>query len=214
MKKKLVIFDLDGTLLNTAKSLRYCVNQALKINNEKQITLKQTIAYVGNGAKKLIERACKNEEKQEAVFKDFNRIMNDNLTHLVKPYPYIKSLLKKLKSKGVKIAVFSNKPHWATTRLCNDFFTTPPLDYALGHKENAPLKPNPNGVLEILSALNIKPEECVLIGDGETDAQTAINAHVDFIGVLWGFRSKQILEEHGAKQFALAPSEILNLINL
>jgi phosphoglycolate phosphatase len=210
MKKKLVIFDLDGTLLNTASNLRYCVNQALKKHNKRQISLSQTIAYVGNGAKKLVERATADESLTESVYKDFMPILQSNLTHLIKPYPHVKRLLKRLKKEGVKIAVFSNKPHDATVAICNEFFATYAFDYVLGHKNGAPLKPDASGVFEILNALNVAKEDCLFIGDGETDAQTSINAGVDFIGVLWGFRSELILRNYGATCFASTPQEILN----
>ena len=210
MKKKLVIFDLDGTLLNTASNLRFCVNQALKKHKKRQISLSQTIAYVGNGAKKLVERATNDEGLTESVYNDFMPILQSNLTYLIKPYPHIKSLLKRLKKEGVKIAVFSNKPHEATYAICNELFATYGFDYVLGHKKDAPLKPDANGVFEILNALSIAKEDCVFIGDGETDAQTAINASIDFIGVLWGFRSEEILRNYGATCFASTPQDILN----
>ena len=210
MNKKLVIFDLDGTLLNTASNLRFCVNEALKKHNKRQISISQTIAYVGNGAKKLVERATADESLTESVYKDFTPILQSNPTYLIKPYPHIKKLLKKLKSEGVKIAVFSNKPHEATVAICNEFFATYAFDYVLGHKNGAPLKPDASGVFEILNALNVAKEDCIFVGDGETDAQTSINAGIDFIGVLWGFRSEQTLRNYGATCFASAPQEILN----
>ena len=213
MKTKLVIFDLDGTLLNTAKNLQFCVNQALNEYSLKPITLKQTIAYVGNGAKKLIERAVGKDERIDDIFNTFMGMMKKYPTHLIKPYVQIKTLLKKLKKSGVKIAVFSNKPHQATQFLCDEFFTTCPFDFVLGQKPNASLKPDPDGVNQILTHFNVKNYECVFVGDGETDAQTALNAKVEFVGVLWGFRTKEILEKHGATQFVTAPSEILNFIN-
>lgn len=212
MKTKLVIFDLDGTLLNTAKNLQFCVNQALCEYGLCPITLKQTVAYVGNGAKKLIERAVGGDERVNDIYATFMGMMKKYPTHLIKPYVQIKTLLKNLKKSGVKSAVFSNKPHEATDLLCKEFFATCPFDYVLGQKPNAPLKPDPNGVYQILNYFNAKNDECVFIGDGETDAQTALNAQVEFIGVLWGFRTKEILKKHGATQFVAAPSEILNFI--
>ena len=102
MKTKLVIFDLDGTLLNTAKNLQFCVNQALKEYGKPPITLKQTVAFVGNGAKKLIERAVGDDESVDDIFNTFMGMMKKYPTHLIKPYAQIKTLLKKLKKSGIK----------------------------------------------------------------------------------------------------------------
>lgn len=212
MMKKLVIFDLDGTLLDTAKSLQECMNYALEKNGFKKITLSQTRAYVGNGSLLFALRACKDEQKAEDVHNDFLSVYKNYPSSKVKPFANVKKLLKTLNEKGVKLAVFSNKPHFATQILCDDIFKNNTFDYILGHKEGAPLKPDKQGVIEILSKLNVDAQDTVLIGDGETDALTAINAGVDFIGALWGFRTKDQLQSNGAKCFADTPKDLINFI--
>ena len=210
--KKLVVFDLDGTLLDTTKSLNECMNIALKENGFNCISLEQTRQFVGNGAYIFALRACANEEKAQAVYKSFMRIYKDYPTDGVLPFEYIPQVLQMLNNSGVKTAVFSNKPHPATVNLCESVFKKDTFSFLLGQKSGAPIKPDPFGLLEIIKFFNLSKEDVVLIGDGETDAQTAINAGVDFIGALWGLRSKQTLQEHGAAVFAQTPRDLINLL--
>ena len=210
--KKLVVFDLDGTLLDTTKSLNECMNEALKINGFNPISLNQTRAYVGNGAYVFALKACNNEEKASKVLESFMSIYQNYPTNVVPPFKRIPELLQKLKDNGIKTAVFSNKPHLATVNLCESVFGKHTFDLLLGHKEGAPTKPNPFGLLQIIDYFDLSKEEVILIGDGETDAQTAMNAGIDFIGALWGLRDKQILKENGATIFANAPSDLFDLL--
>lgn len=210
--KKLVIFDLDGTLVNTTKSLCYFMNEALKIHGFDQISEEQTKKYVGNGAYNFALRACRSEEKANELCQTFKSLYNNDVTKFATPYDKIKDLLKELKRARIKTAVLSNKPHQATKELCDKLFGSDAFDIVLGHKEDAPLKPDPSGVEYILSSLNIAKEDALFVGDGETDADTAKNCNIDFIAVLWGFRDKKTLKSHGATRFAKAPDDLINFI--
>ena len=131
--KKLVIFDLDGTILDTTENLKTCMNKALKENGFKPISYNQTRAFVGNGAYLFALRACANEEKAPAVFNSFLEIYKDNLLTDVTPFNGVKELFCALKNQSVKLAVFSNKPHFATVKLCEHFFANT-FDFILGKK--------------------------------------------------------------------------------
>ena len=211
--KKLVIFDLDGTLLDTAESLQICMNLALKENSLSPITLEQTRAFVGNGAYLFSLRACKDESLAKAVYESFMRIYSAYPTDKVLPFDGIIEVINRLKKQGIKTAVFSNKPHGATTSICESVFGKNCFDYLLGQMEGAPIKPDPYGINKILDYFNLSVKDAILIGDGETDAQTAINSNMDFIGVLWGLRTKQQLELGGAQIFAQRPVDLINLID-
>lgn len=210
--KKLVVFDLDGTLLDTTQSLNECMNNALKINGFNPISLSQTRAYVGNGAYVFALKACGDEQKASKVLESFMEIYQKYPTNVVPPFEHITTLLQRLKNYGIKTAVFSNKPHVSTVNLCESVFGKQTFDFLLGHKDAAPTKPNPQGLLQIIEYFNLSKQNVILIGDGETDAQTAINAGVDFIGALWGLRDKQTLQEHGATVFANTPSDLFDLL--
>lgn len=210
--KKLIVFDLDGTLLYTARGLRKAMNMALEKNGCELITEKQTTQYVGNGSLVFAQKACKDQEKVQAVHKDFLTFYASKDIEKPTPYEGIKEVLSFVKKSGYKIAVFSNKPQFATVALCNEIFGENTFDYILGHVEGEPLKPNPSGMEKIITALNVTKQETLHIGDGDADALVANNCGVDFIGALWGFRSKKQLKSCGAKKFAYSPSDLINLI--
>lgn len=211
--KKLVIFDLDGTLIDTSYGLNYCMNIALARLNLPTITASQTKRFVGNGMAVYTKRAL-GSDNQDKFDECFNIFMQEYRTHgkdncIV--YDGIKELLVSLERMQIKKAVLSNKANVATQTIISDFFENS-FDYVLGNTDGAPLKPHPYGVNKILEHFAVLPENAVILGDGETDVQCGKNARVDVISALWGFRNKETLMSSGAKMFAKTANEVLNLI--
>lgn len=214
------VFDLDGTLLDTLRDLMASTNYALKSLDFRPRTLEEIRLFVGNGARVLIERAvpegCSKEQK-EAVYQAFLVHYREHNLDTTKPYDGILDMLHRLKEKGKHIAVVSNKPDFATKALCKHFFLGL-VDVAMGQSDTIRRKPYSDMVNAALLAMGrsgvagCKPcgdkVNAVYIGDSDVDIQTAKNAGLPCISVLWGFRSKAFLLENGAADFAASPSEI------
>ena len=212
--KKLYIFDLDGTLLNTIKTIAYYGNYALKTNGISEIEIEKYNYFAGNGAKTLIKRMLKyngieQEEVFEKVFKDYNEAYNKNTTYLTTVFDGLKESLDKIKNNGAKLAVLSNKPHYATVSVTEALFGKGYFDLILGQRENIPIKPDPYGVFEIIKHFNVSKEECIYVGDTRTDMETGKNADLFTIGVLWGFRDEEELKTFGADMIIKEPCELL-----
>ena len=205
------IFDLDGTLLNTLADLATSCNYALRTNGFPERTVEEVRQFVGNGVKKLMERAipCGLENPLfEQTFSDFRRPYLDHGLDTTLPYPGIMDMLGRLHRQGKKVAVVSNKFYAATNDLCKHFFS----DYvsvAIGERENVRKKPAPDTVLEALRQLHADKQGAVYIGDSDVDIQTAKNCDMPCISVLWGFRDKEFLLSHGATYFVTSPEEII-----
>lgn len=200
---KVCIFDLDGTLTDTLESLAYSVNATLRELGLGQITDEQCKAFVGNGARHLIERSIEVAGDPELARIDeamevYGRIFKVNCTYHVKPYPGVEQMLQRLKERGIKLAVLSNKPHVQTQDVVKTFFDEKLFDWIQGQKEGVPRKPDPEAAIFIANKLGVSSEECVYIGDSDVDMQTGNAAGMKTIGVTWGFRSKEVLVEHGA----------------
>lgn len=206
MKYELIIFDLDGTILDTLDDLACSLNYALEQNGYPQRTREEVRSFVGNGLKNLVSRAT-NGEEVEKVLKDLKAHYQIHCSDRTKPYDGIPELLRGLKEKGYKTAVVSNKADEAVKVLCEQYF--PGLfDLAIGERENVRKKPAPDSVNEVLRICNVRKEKALYIGDSEVDIETAKNAVLDSIIVTWGFRDKKMLAEHGAKVFADSVEEI------
>lgn len=210
---KLIIFDLDGTLLDTIEDLANATNHALKQFN---FPLHDTATYrffVGNGINKLIERALPEEHKNadaiSMVKHEFLKYYMFHADDCTKPYSGITELLTKLQQGGYQLGVASNKMHDATVDLVKRFFPGISFTSVLGQRDGIPVKPSPEILNEIVSAAGVLKSETLYIGDSGIDAQTAINANIQFTGVLWGFRPRRELEEAGAERFVEKPEEIL-----
>ena len=197
--KKLVIFDLDGTLLDTIADLAESANYALKQLGYPTHPIEVIRTYVGNGINKLLFRALPDEEKTEenmmrmrTHFVPYYDMHNADLSA---PYPGIVVLLEELQAKGLMLAVASNKYQEATVKLVKHYF--PMIDFVeiLGQREGINVKPDPTIVFDILQKADVSPEEVLYVGDSSVDMQTAINAGVDAVGVTWGFRSRTELED-------------------
>ena len=211
---KAVIFDLDGTLLNTSVEINLLINKALSKFNLRQISLKQTIEYIGNGAKKLVERAVPEEYSHltEKVFEYFSKIYAECDNSNTTLYDGEEEVLYYLKQNGVKLAIVTNKPQAAANAVYKKLLSKFNFDLVIGQSEKFPVKPNPQSTLSAINSLGVEKEECLFVGDGETDVQTAINSKVNCVAVLWGYRNREQLKEVGAVNFAKSYCELKDFI--
>lgn len=197
--KKLIIFDLDGTLLNTIADLASATNHALAANGYPQHATEEYRFFVGNGINKLFERALPDGEKTETnvlrIRQSFIPYYDVHCADLTRPYPGIPELLNTLQQKGIQIAVASNKYQRATGKLIPHFFPDIRFTAIFGQREGIPRKPDPQIVHEIIKLAGVQPEDVLYVGDSNVDMQTALHAKVDGIGVTWGFRPRTELEE-------------------
>ncbi len=213
MKYSAVVWDMDGTILDTLQDLCDSVNFVLVKNGYPERSLEQTRCSVGNGVRRLMELSLPEGEKDpsfEKLFTDFKKHYSVNCRNKTRPYDGIGEVLDALKTKGLKMAVVSNKLDSAVKELARDFY--PQMDFALGETEGLKRKPAPDMVEKALSELGVGKNEAVYIGDSEVDVLTAKNSGLDCISVLWGFRTKEELLPHGANIFANTPCELIDLI--
>lgn len=215
--KKLVIFDLDGTLSDTIASIKYCADAALAVCNLGPFSEKDYCYFVGDGAATLIERcliASGDQKLQhfDKVFGAYKEIFAEHCMYQVKPYDGIVEVLEELKRRGVKIAVLSNKPHAETINVVETLFGKGVFNHIQGQKAGVEKKPSPEGVFEILKALDITIEDVVYVGDTNTDMKTGKSAGAFTVGVLWGFRDRQELEENHADAIIENPIMLLDYI--
>lgn len=214
---KACIFDLDGTLTDTLESLTYSVNATLEELGLEQITAKQCKAFVGNGARRLIEQSLQvagdpDAKRIEEAMEVYRRIFKKYCTYHVAPYDGIVEMLLELKEQGVLLAVLSNKPHLQTKDVVATFFAEDTFSEVYGQQEGIPRKPDPAAVHLILEKLGINPEKCLYIGDSDVDMQTGRAAGVPTVGVTWGFRTKEVLVDHGATYVVDKPEEIISIV--
>ncbi len=216
MKYKAVIFDLDGTILNTLDDLYNSVNFSLEKNNLPLRTKKEVRAFVGNGIRLLIERAVPEKttvEITDKCFNDFKAHYKNNSAVFTKPYENINTVLTKLKNSGVKLAVVSNKADFAVQTLVEDYFPSI-FDFAVGEKENVRRKPYPDSVNCAIDNLGANRNECIYVGDSDVDIETARNANMPCISVLWGFRDESFLKSFSPEYIINDPNEILEIIGV
>ena len=213
---KTYIFDLDGTLLDTLNDLHASCNYALRTHGMPERSLEEVRQFVGNGVKKLMERAIP-DGLDNPLFEDTLQTFRQHyLLHNLDttlPYPGIMEMLQQLKAQGKRIAVVSNKFYAATQDLCKHFFGDT-IQVAIGEREDIKKKPAPDTVLEALRQLQVTRQDAVYVGDSEVDVETARNSGIPCISVLWGFRSKSFLLSHGATTFIETPNELTNCIHI
>lgn len=208
---KTYIFDLDGTLLNTLGDLAASTNYALRQYGMPEHTIDDVRRFVGNGVGKLIERAIPEglaNPQYEDVLATFRKHYMLHSLETTAPYPGIESLLHSLRSHGCNVAVVSNKFYNATVELCRHFFADT-VEVAIGERENIRRKPAPDTVFEAMRQLGVSGEDTVYVGDSDVDVATARNSGIPCISVLWGFRDRDFLIEHGATTFVNTPEDIL-----
>lgn len=205
------IFDLDGTLLSSLEDLAASTNYALRWAGMPERTLEEVRMFVGNGVKLLMERAIpdgqQNPRFEEVYAKFREHYLKHNLDR-TRPYDGVLELLAELKRRGKKLAIVSNKFYAATQDLAHHFFADT-IEVAIGERENIRKKPAPDTVLEALRQLGASKDGAVYIGDSDVDVMTAKNSGLPCISVLWGFRDKEFLIEHGATLFVETPHDIL-----
>lgn len=214
--KRLVIFDLDGTLLNTIADLVVAVNQALEGCGYPTQPAEAIRTMVGDGVMKLIERAMPEEERtaenlarMRALFLPFYELHNADLS---RPYDGIHELLGELHKRGVAMAVASNKYHAATCKLIPHYFPAIPFEPIFGQREGVPAKPHPQIVEDILQSTGVAREEVLYVGDTSVDMLTAKSAGVDCVAVAWGFRPEAELAAHNPMAIIHHPLELLDYL--
>lgn len=211
---KLAVFDMDGTILDTLEDLKDSTNFALEKCGYPTRSYDEVRRFVGNGIRKLIERAVPEGltvEQIDRVHEVFTEHYKVHCADKTKAYDGIKPLLEKLRASGVKTAVVSNKADYGVQELCKEYFDGL-FDYAVGEREGIRRKPAPDAVNEALRVLGMNKSEAVYIGDSDVDFETAKNAELPCISVLWGFRDEEFLREKGATLFVHDPAEIYDII--
>lgn len=204
-----VFFDLDGTLLDTLPDIHTVLNETCAQFGYPALTLEQTKRYVGEGARRLIERALPaGAPNADACFEWFKTHYAESDNSQTKPYEGVPALLQELKRRGLKLAVVTNKPQGATEHTIGKFF--PGLfDFVGGDSGMFPCKPDPSLARYAALTLRASPAESAFVGDGEPDVLTAKNAGMRGISVLWGYRTREELSKVGAREFVSSAEELL-----
>ena len=213
MMYKAIIFDLDGTLLNTLDDLSESVNYALEQCGYPKRSVDEVRKFIGNGVVKLMERATPDgisKDSQEKCLGLFRLHYLEHMRDNTRPFEKIPELLEELKERGVLTAVVSNKLHSAVVGLCDEFFGDN-LTCAFGVEKEDERKPSPANVFKAIEKLGVTAKQVVYAGDSEVDVQTANNAGIDCIGVTWGYRDRSELAEAGARFIVDSPDEILKM---
>lgn len=214
MAYKLAIFDLDGTILDTLEDLADAMNYALGEHGYPGRTIEEVRRFVGNGIRKLIERAVPAglaKEEIDRVHETFSAYYQQHCADKTRPYEGVLQLLERLRAAGCLTAVVSNKADAAVQPLCRRYYNGL-FDYAVGERTGIRRKPDPDSVQEVLRRLQVEAADAVYIGDSEVDIQTAKNAGLDSIIVTWGFRDRDYLESQGGRRFVDRPEEIEQII--
>ena len=214
MSYKAILFDLDGTLLDTLDDLHNSVNRTMSAFHFPLRTREETRLAVGDGVGMLILRSIpggQDNPKFAECLAAFRADYAENNQVLTAPYEGIPTLLRSLREKNIRIGVVSNKFDSAVKALCADYFGQL-VEVAVGECEGVRRKPHPDSLFAAIQELSVSPEDCLYVGDSETDVQTAKNAGIPCLSVLWGFRDKETLLNAGATRFVQTPREILEMI--
>lgn len=210
---KAIIFDLDGTLLDTLQDLANAVNAALAMNEMPERTLDEVRRFVGNGVRNLMLQAVPGGDSNpsfEKTFSDFKTYYGLHCKENTAPYAGVPEMLQELKTRGVKAAIVSNKIDFAVKELDREYFAGM-TGAAIGEMEGVARKPAPDTVNKAMAELGVTAEECIYVGDSDVDIMTAKNAGMPCISVTWGFRDRAFLEAHGADLYADTPEQVLEL---
>jgi len=217
MTYKAVLFDLDGTLLDSIEDMGDSLNHVLVQNGFPTHNRDAYRRFVGDGATNLIRRALPEGKRTDMIINScleaFLEVYDKNWNVKTRLYEGIPELLDTLISRGLKISVLSNKPHRYTLKCMDGFLSDWDFDVVFGQRDDIPRKPDPAGALEIAEQLNISPSDFLYLGDTETDLKTSFAAGMFPVGVLWGFRSAEELLENGAKVLINSPLEVLELLD-
>lgn len=205
-----VLFDLDGTLTNTLEDIAFAMNRALRLHHLPEHPVDAYRYLVGNGARVLAQRAVsEKKEMAESVQQAYQAYYERHNLVRTRPYDGISALLEGLQARGLKLCVFSNKPHADTCRVVAHFF--PEVDFAAvrGQMEGVPVKPDPAGALLVAKELDIPPEDFLYLGDTDVDMLCARQAGMHPVGAAWGFRGAEELRQAGAERILQKPEELL-----
>lgn len=211
---KAVVFDLDGTLLDTLDDLANATNWALRWNGLPERTLDEVRQFVGNGVQRLIRRAVPEGTSEEVFAKTFSDFKDYYVVHCqekTRLYDGVPEMLKALRSQGYRLAIVSNKLQAGVDELYERYFKDT-VEVAVGECPEVNRKPAPDMVVAALAALGVTADEAVYVGDSDVDLQTARNSGLPCISVLWGFRDRPFLEAHGATCFAEKPCDVMKFI--
>lgn len=214
MQYDTVIFDLDGTLLNTLDDLIDSVNFSMARFGYQSRTVAEVRNFVGNGVGRLIELSIPggtDNPDYKACLDEFRRHYAANMRNKTEPYDGIMELLRELAGRNFKMAVVSNKFDAAVKELCNNYFSGL-IDIAIGESAHVAKKPSPDAVLEALEELRSSADRAVYVGDSEVDAETAKNAGLPLVGVTWGFRDRNVLEQKGVRFIIDKPSQLRQIL--
>ena len=213
--KHAVIFDLDGTLLNTLGDLRAATNHALEVRGLPPHSMEEIRQFIGNGIRLLICRAMPEgtpEAEIDAALDDFKAYYAAHIHDRTVPYDGIPQLLTALRKRGIKVAVLSNKIDSASQQLIEYFFPEK-TDVVFGEHVGVPRKPDPTSCRMVMQQLGVQPEQVLYVGDSGTDMHSAKNAGLYAVGVTWGFRSKEVLLKYGADVLVHRPEQILQILD-
>lgn len=211
MKRKLYIFDLDGTILDTLEDLAISVNYALAVFDFPSLSDKEVADRTGNGVQRLVELSVPSGTDTKttlAVLDVFKQHYFYHCADHTRPYDGIKDVICEIRKQGAKCAVVSNKMDSAVQELAKDYFDGL-FDFVAGQKDGVRKKPYPDTVLLVLDTFGVRKEDALYIGDSEVDIATAKNADMDCLSVAWGFRDRELLKRSGATEIILKPIEIL-----
>ena len=213
--KKLVIFDLDGTLIDSVPDIYDCINVMLEKFGYEKRDIEDVKQMIGNGAKNLVIRAIGKKVSEESItesLKYYNDIYTSSGSPKTKLFDGIEQTLKILKSRGYLLGIVTNKPQMTTDEINKTYLKNLGFDMVIGQRTGLRMKPDPQAVNLMIEKLNVNKENVYFIGDGETDVQVALNAGVNGVAVLWGYRTKTQLESAGAKVFASTPQDFLKIL--
>ena len=214
---KLCIFDLDGTVLDTVKTIANYVNTTLESNGVEPIEVEQFKYLAGRGMADLIRRSleyrnCYEDAFYAKVLREYDAAYNANVAYKTTIFEGLKETLDAVKAKGIRIAIVSNKPDFAARTVVNELYGEGYFDFVTGQVPGGILKPDPTVVLSVMEKFGATREECMYFGDTSTDMKTGKNAGLYTVGVLWGFRGREELLENGADLLVETPSELYQYI--
>ena len=216
MTFKAVIFDLDGTLLDTLFDLGSSMNNVLEKNGFPLHSIEKYRYMIGKGVEYLVTAALPPCSRDETTIKnmipEYRDEYNRNWKNRTRPYKGIVELVDKLHSLYIRLAILSNKPHDSTEIAVRELLPFEKFDIVLGHRPGRPPKPDPEGAIEIAEHFQIPPESFLYLGDTDVDMKTAVAAGMYPVGVLWGFRKAEELTENGAKVLISKPGELMDLV--
>lgn len=207
------LFDLDGTLTDTLQDIADAMNRALTLHGLPTWTTEEYKYLVGDGVKILAQRAVRDrQDLRDAVRETYQAWYGTHSQVTTRPYAFVPEMLAALSSRGVRLAVLSNKPHQDTLRVVAHYFPGVCFDQVCGQREGIPVKPDPTGALAVARAMDVPPDAFVYLGDTSVDMRCACRAGMHPVGVLWGFRPEAELRESGAEAVIRQPMELLSLL--